>query len=100
MPALPWSVRNQARMHTRNADAPYRSATDAMRPWPETASAVAAWLDAAGCLHIAAPCGLFDLALRPTPVAAARRPRVFAARLAAKPWLHEWPRLRVAGPAA
>lgn len=30
-PSIDWSVKNQARMHTRNGDAPYQSATDAMR---------------------------------------------------------------------
>lgn len=29
-PFFTWSVKNQARMHTRNGDAPYASATDAM----------------------------------------------------------------------
>src|SRR5688572_20445549 len=29
-PVLPWSVRNQARMHVRNDDAPYASTSDAM----------------------------------------------------------------------
>eukprot|EP01114_Cavostelium_apophysatum_P021969 TRINITY_DN7810_c0_g1_i2.p1 TRINITY_DN7810_c0_g1~~TRINITY_DN7810_c0_g1_i2.p1 ORF type:complete len:137 (-),score=4.17 TRINITY_DN7810_c0_g1_i2:84-494(-) len=33
--ALGWSVKNQARMHERNADRPYQSASDAMRCWPE-----------------------------------------------------------------
>lgn len=41
-PSIDWSVKNQARMHSRNSDSPYRSATDAMRYWPETATAVAA----------------------------------------------------------
>jgi hypothetical protein len=42
--ALGWSVKNQARMHERNADRPYRSASDAMMHSPETATAVGARL--------------------------------------------------------
>ncbi|WP_263635537.1 nucleotidyltransferase family protein [Pseudomonas amygdali] len=36
--ALNWSVKNQARMHVRNDDQPYSSATNAMKAWPETAT--------------------------------------------------------------
>src|ERR1044072_8336490 len=45
-PALPWSVRNQARMHVRNSDDPYRSTADALRYWLETPTCVAVRLDA------------------------------------------------------
>ena len=41
-PSVDWSVKNQARMHLRNGDAPYASAVDAIGHWPETATAVAA----------------------------------------------------------
>ena len=40
-PGIDWSVKNQARMHLRNGDPPYSGATDAMRHWPETATAIA-----------------------------------------------------------
>src|SRR6201996_9039203 len=49
-----WSVRNQARMHERNGDAPYRDTEDAVRCWPETATAVAARL-CEGQVQIIAP---------------------------------------------
>ncbi|MCW3174075.1 nucleotidyltransferase family protein [Shewanella subflava] len=39
--ALNWSVKNQARMHTRNGDAPYLCCLDAMTYWPEKQTAVA-----------------------------------------------------------
>ncbi|MEO1142771.1 MAG: nucleotidyltransferase family protein, partial [Pseudomonadota bacterium] len=35
LPDRPWSVRNQARMHLRNNDAPYASTEDALRYWLE-----------------------------------------------------------------
>ncbi|MCL1077558.1 nucleotidyltransferase family protein [Parashewanella spongiae] len=38
-PQVPWSVRNQARMHIRNGDAPYTSIADAMSYWPEQETA-------------------------------------------------------------
>ena len=34
-PDLPWSVKNQARMHRKHGDAPYKNTVDAMRYWPE-----------------------------------------------------------------
>ena len=40
-PGLNWQVRNQARMHLRNGDRPYRSTADALRHWLETPTAVA-----------------------------------------------------------
>jgi uncharacterized protein len=98
LPALPWSVRNQARMHTRNGDAPYHSTADAVRRWPETATAVAARIDA-GRVEILAPHGIDDLVgliVRPTP-AFRDKPEQVRNRLAAKNWLRRWPRLRVVG---
>src|SRR3954470_5728618 len=39
-----WSMKNQARMHLRNGDAPYRNTFDAVAHWSETATAVGARL--------------------------------------------------------
>ena len=39
---IPWSAKNQARMHLRNGDAPYRDTYDAVAHWAETATAIAA----------------------------------------------------------
>jgi uncharacterized protein len=85
-------------MHTRNGDAPYHSTADAVRRWPETATAVAARIDA-GRVEILAPHGIDDLVgliVRPTP-AFRDKPEQVLNRLAAKDWLRRWPRLRVAG---
>lgn len=91
--ALNWSVKNQARMHRRNRHPPYASATDAMRYWPETATAVAARVSPG--LEIAAPLGLADLfGLRLAPGPAARRTD-FLARIHHKRWQERWPRLSV-----
>jgi len=101
-----WSVKNQARMHHRNGDAPYLSATDAMRYWPETATAVAVRLDQHGAMEVAAPFGLgdlFDLLVRPTPRFTGEKYPVYLERQRAKQWEATWPRLticRTAGSAA
>lgn len=97
-PALPWSVRNQARMHLRNGDASYASALDAMRHWVELETALGVTLDAHGRLHIVSAFSLDSLfAKRITPNLAHRARGEFAARLAQKEWLQIWPELRVDG---
>jgi hypothetical protein len=35
-----WSVKNQASMHIRNGDKPYKSIEDAISQWPETVTTV------------------------------------------------------------
>jgi hypothetical protein len=98
--SIDWSVKNQARMHVRNGDAPYASAVEAIGHWPETATAVAVKLTAEGAYEIAAPFGLgdlFDLVLRPTPrFAAGDKRAVYLTRIQSKRWLAIWPRLRIA----
>lgn len=98
-PAVLWSVKNQARMHTSNGDAPYSSATDAMRYWPETATAVAVRLRGDGVIEVAAPFGLDDLnqgLIRPTMRFVQDKRAVFDARWQSKAWLDVWPQLRLA----
>lgn len=96
-----WSVKNQVRMHARNGDAPYASATDAMRYWPETATAVGVRLGQGNTIEVAAPFGLddlFGLAVRPTRGFALEKRAVYVARIGAKDWLARWPRLRIEMP--
>lgn len=96
-PEVPWSVKNQARMHTRNRTAAYRSTEDAMRFWLETPTAVAVRLEPDGRLAVLAPYGLGDLfrmIIRPTPKARLRMDQ-FENRLSQKPWLGIWPELKV-----
>lgn len=97
-PGINWSVKNQARMHLRNGDAPYASAVDAMRFWPETATAVAARRTEQGCCEIAAPFGLddlFGLVLRPAPRFAGEKHCAYLDRVRVKGWLATWPLLRM-----
>ncbi|KMS55971.1 hypothetical protein V474_13160 [Novosphingobium barchaimii LL02] len=95
-PSITWSVKNQARMHGRNGDAPYASATDAMRYWPETATAVAARRRGSDGCDIAAPFGLddlLDLVLRPTSRFRVEKRTIYEDRIRTKGWFGSWPLL-------
>ncbi|MEU1684803.1 nucleotidyltransferase family protein [Micromonospora sp. NPDC005707] len=105
-PAIPWEATNQAAVHTwyesvfgaGPVDA-LRSVAEAVTTWPETATAVAVRLDAAGTLHVCAPLGLDDLLdgiWRRNP----RRVTVklSRARLARHDPGRRWPKVRVLPP--
>ena len=69
MPAQPWSVKNQARMHIKNTVSPYLSSFDGVAHFPETPTAIAVRLNNEK-IEIMAPYGLSDLfegIVRPTP---------------------------------
>jgi hypothetical protein len=98
-PSIGWSVKNQAWMHSRNGDAPYTSATDAMRYWPDTATAVAVRRNGPDACEVAAPFGLDDLLnliLRPTPRFLGEKRGIYEDRLRTKGWTASWPLLREA----
>ena len=100
-PAVPWSVKNQARMHLRNADSPYADTSDALCHWLETPTTVAVRMDGVGTLELLAPLGVDDLlAMRiaPTPHARKRRLDAYRERVLAKPWARQWPRLDIIVP--
>jgi len=95
-PGPAWSVKNQARMHKRNGDPPYRNTIDAMRHWPETATAIAARIEGDRVI-LAAPLGVGDLLgliVRPTPWMRERM-GIYRERLAAKNWRGRWPEIRI-----
>ena len=90
-----WSVHNQARMHERNGDAPYYNTVEAIRRWPETATAIAARI-VGDNVEVIAPHGVDDLVgmiVRPSPAFAHKLP-IYRARLASKDWARRWPRLQ------
>ena len=92
---IPWSVHNQARMHERNGDAPYRNVEDAIRCWPETATAIAARFSG-NRVEVLAPHGVEDLVnliVRPTP-AFAQKQSIYRARISSKDWARRWPGLQ------
>jgi hypothetical protein len=95
-PNVPWSVKNQARMHVRNGDTPYSNTESAIAVWPETATAVAARLRD-GRLELLAPHGIADLVgliVRPTPAFVSKL-QEFESRVQSKNWKARWPRLTV-----
>lgn len=97
--SLAWSVKNQARMHRRNGDAPYRSTLDAMRHWPETATAVGVRLDDQDEIQVTAPFSLddlFGLRVRPTPSFMTLKHSIYLERIRSKDWRATWPRLEIA----
>ncbi|MFV0594158.1 nucleotidyltransferase family protein [Shewanella sp.] len=103
-PDLPWSVKNQARMHLSNHDNPYQSTQDAMCYWPEIETAVGVSLEQKPKalssiiegLHIIAPFGLSSLFALQLTHNHKRALVVFEQRLVAKGWLAQYPRLTLA----
>lgn len=93
---VPWSVRNQARMHLRNGDSPYRDCADAIIHWPEVCTVVAVRLSDES-LQLLAPLGIDDIwELRVRPTEHFRgKPDIYRARLAAKNWPARWTKLRI-----
>jgi hypothetical protein len=95
IPDVPWSVCNQARMHVGNGNPPYRDVADAIRCWPETATAIAARA-VGGRVEVLAPHGVADLLgliVRPTPTFM-HKLLVYRARLTKKDWARRWPKLQ------
>ena len=95
-PSFDWSVKNQARMHLRNQDRPYDDVADAMRFWPETATAIAAKRRGNDC-DLIAPFGFDDLQnmiLRPTSKAQ-HKIAAFQERVEKKGWVGRWPRVSI-----
>lgn len=98
LPDLPWSVRNQARMHVRNGDPPYASVAHAMEHWLETPTCVALRLEADDTVTVIAPFGLddlFALRIRPPP-RGKERMEAYRERLHRKRWHERWPGVEAA----
>lgn len=98
-PGTLWQVRNQARMHLKHGDRPYRDIRDAMSFWLETATAIAVRLHKVNAvqdrIEIISAYGLQDLFagfLRPT---APDRVDRFLQRVQQKHWQGRWPGIRV-----
>ncbi|MEM0955121.1 MAG: nucleotidyltransferase family protein [Pseudomonadota bacterium] len=93
---LPWSVKNQARMHLRNDDAPYFSTEHAMKHWVELETAIGARISSSGDLELVAPfgvAGLFDSTITINPNR--RKTADFTHRIKSKRWLELGPSLEI-----
>lgn len=90
---FPWSVKNQARMHLRNGDKPYRGLVHAMSFWPELQTAVAVRLDGAGKIELVSAFGLsclFDGCITHNPI---KEAELFRYRVQKKGWQQRYPGL-------
>jgi len=93
---LPFSVKNQARMHLRSGRAPFSSCEDALSYWVEVETAVAVGLNDDGCFRLIAPLGLEALfALQLTHNPRHGNTAEFQQRVEGKDWLRRWPRLKL-----
>lgn len=94
-PNIPWSVKNEARMHLVNHIPPYSSALDAISKFPETATALGLTLDEQHKVVLAAPWGIEDvihMVVKPTPYfqETKERARVYEERITKKNWKDTW----------
>ncbi|NKF51672.1 nucleotidyltransferase family protein [Shewanella sp. WXL01] len=102
---LPFSVKNQARMHIRNGDAPYASCTDAMSYWPELQTGVGVKLELAcslddcqqtqahvSIIHAFDLARLFDFSITHNPK---RKRELFTQRVNTKGWLERYSKLAI-----
>lgn len=96
LPKVPWSVKNEARMHLINDLSPYISSVDAISKFPETATALGLKLDDKNNIILTAPWGIEDLLafkIKPTPMFAedSKLFGVYLERIEKKNWKLLWP---------
>jgi uncharacterized protein len=100
MPSIPWSVKNQARMHIINDLPPYTSSEDAISRFPETVTALGVKLDKENNLVLTAPWGLEDvinLEVKPTPYFTETKElaAIYEERMIKKNWKSIWHKIKV-----
>lgn len=101
-PTFEWEAKNQAFIHEWYdrklgvSVSPYRSTTEGIAGFVETATAVGLRLETDDSLTVIAPHGLADLfELKLRCNVGAPEPEYFQKRVTAKRWLERWPRLEV-----
>lgn len=96
---VPWSIKNQARMHLHNADAPYKSMQEAMFCFPETISSIGIKKGENEHIIFTTCFGfedLFSMTFRPTPHFHRKQGlERFVSRVRTKRWLEKWPAARM-----
>ena len=97
---IPWSVKNEARMHLKNNIQPYQSCVDAISKFPETATALGVKLNERDDIILTAPCGIDDAIngiIKPSPnfLNSMEAIEIFEARLLQKNWKQKWPMLQI-----
>jgi len=102
LPDTNCEVTNQARVHDWYANTfglkvpPLNSLDDGLATWPEYATCVGVFLDAAGSLHVVAPHGLddlFELRVRHNPSRVTFD--TFMQRVRSKRFKEKWPKLTI-----
>ncbi|CAM4434798.1 nucleotidyltransferase family protein [Vibrio agarivorans] len=95
MPHVHWQVRNQARMHLRNGDLPYKSSLEAMSHWPEKETAVGIRKVCEGQYECIAAFDIGSLLAGYLSHNPKRSIEIFQTRVDSKGWLEKWPKLTV-----
>ncbi|WP_313891183.1 nucleotidyltransferase family protein [Psychrobacillus sp.] len=99
-PSIPWSIKNQARMHVKNNLPPYSSSIDGMANFPETATALGLTLGEKKHIRLAAPYGISDvinLEVKPIPRFMTNEilASVYEERVREKNWIGRWHKLKI-----
>jgi len=99
-PSVPWSVKNQVRMHQVNGIPPYISCEDAISKFPETATALGLTLSEDNDIRLTAPWGVDDAVngiVRPTPFFQETPDRLtlYRSRLLQKNWSRQWNQITI-----
>jgi len=97
---IPWSVKNEARMHLVNEFPPYSSTIDAISKFPETATALGVKLNEKNEVILCAPHGVDDVIegiIKPTPffTKSEDRMKIFSTRITKKNWKAIWENLKI-----
>ncbi|KFN01214.1 nucleotidyltransferase family protein [Bacillus clarus] len=97
---IPWSVKNQARMHVVNNMPPYSSSVDAISKFPETVTALGVTLDDSNHVVLTSPCGIDDvlsLQVKPTAHFLETKERIdmYKERIVKKNWPSKWPNITI-----
>jgi len=100
LPTIPWSVKNQARMHSVNNVSPYTSSVDAISRFPETATALGVKLDGEDKVILTAPHGIDDavnLKVKPTPYFCEQKEqrKIYDERVKVKNWRAVWDKVEI-----
>lgn len=100
IPNIPWSVKNEARMHVKSNMTPYFSSVDAISKFPETATALGVKLDEKDNVILTAPYGIRDvinLEVKPTPyfIESEERAEIYDGRITIKNWKSTWNKIKV-----
>lgn len=100
MPDVPWSVKNQARMHVINNLPPFTSTIDGISKFPETVTALGVKLNEQKNIELTAPWGIDDvinLKVKPTPLYVETKElmKIYENRVMKKNWDSIWHNVKI-----